>query len=100
MAPLKYQNPNDANVAATLDSHVAYPGVDTSVAAGAVEVRREIVTPGDSSGTNAAATTVDLLERILAELVEIRYAMGKLTGELLQPGAHANNSPNETGTIV
>lgn len=99
MAGIKYQNPNDANVSATLDSAVAYPGVDTSVAAGPVEVRREIVTIGEQAGTNAMSELIDIQMRVLAELVEIRYALGKLIGEHLEPGLHGKDAPS-IGTVV
>lgn len=99
MSTIKYQNPNDANVSATLDSAVSYPGSDSTVAAGPVEVRREIVTAGDSAGTNAMSTLVDIQQRMLCELVEIRYALGKLIGEHLEPGLHAKDTTS-VGTIV
>lgn len=99
MAGIKYQNPVDASVTSTLDSVVSYPGIDTTVVAGPQEVRREIITTGDQAGTNAMSTLIDIQQRVLSELVEIRYALGKLIGEHLEPGLHSKDSPS-IGTTV
>lgn len=99
MSQIKYQNPNDANVTSTLDSVVSYPNVDTSVAAGPVEVRREIIIVGDQAGTNAVSELIDIQMQILAELRAIRYGMGRLIGEYLTPDLNKENSPT-TGAIA
>ncbi len=87
MAGVKYQNPNDANVTSTLDSAICFPTYDTSVAAGPVEVRREILLIGDSAGTNVMSQLLATQMDMLAELKLIRYALGKLIGEHLVPDA-------------
>lgn len=82
MSGLKYQNPNDLNVSAVLDSTVAGNDSTGSVVQ---EVRREVVAISDLVGSNLMPDLLRSQKAILAELSLIRYALGKLIGEHLVP---------------